>query len=189
MGYIYVIQNIVNNKVYVGQTIRTVGLRWTEHVCCKKNLPFNNAIRKYGKKSFIFLKIEEIENEHLDNEEQKYIFEYNSIIPNGYNVHEGGNNLNLSRGNSSKGGSSVEGHIKQSIKVKEKYKDIQELNGLNVPCGISFKQQMKYSKLYYIFIVRKKGIKHKEFASTDISVIPQLLDNSIDYLNNELQKT
>ena len=77
--------------------------------------------------------------------------------------------------------------IKQSLKVKDKYKEIPELNGLNVPCGISFTKKMKYSKLYYIFVVRKKDIKHKEFASSDISFIPHLLDKSIDYLNNELQ--
>ena len=40
-------------------------------MCCKSNLPFHNAIRKYGKKSFVFLKIEEIDNEYLDDEEKK----------------------------------------------------------------------------------------------------------------------
>lgn len=31
MGYIYIITNDINNKVYIGQTISTVEHRWGEH--------------------------------------------------------------------------------------------------------------------------------------------------------------
>ena len=31
MGYIYIITNDINNKVYIGQTISTIEHRWGEH--------------------------------------------------------------------------------------------------------------------------------------------------------------
>ena len=59
--WIYKIINIQNNKVYIGQTIRSIEQRFNRHL----NDALNNvldthlarAIRKYGKDSFI---IEEI---------------------------------------------------------------------------------------------------------------------------------
>ena len=38
MGYIYMIKNKINNKLYIGQTIRSdLNHRWREHQLCKKN--------------------------------------------------------------------------------------------------------------------------------------------------------
>ena len=31
-GYIYKITNRVNNKVYIGQTRRTIEIRWKQHI-------------------------------------------------------------------------------------------------------------------------------------------------------------
>ena len=49
MGYIYVIKNIINCKIYVGQTKRYINIRWREH----KNLvgvgpKLKNSYNKYG---------------------------------------------------------------------------------------------------------------------------------------------
>ena len=54
MAIIYKITNIINNKVYIGQTVHSLQRRWTQHIidaynCKSKNNHFQNAIRKYGK--------------------------------------------------------------------------------------------------------------------------------------------
>ena len=62
MAYIYKITNILNNKIYIGQTIRQPSLRWNEHksesLCSTSKhgrlYHLHCAIRKYGVDSFIF---------------------------------------------------------------------------------------------------------------------------------------
>ena len=53
MGYIYKITNLINNKIYIGQTIRDVQIRWKEHLRSKDEAPIHKAIRKYGKERSI----------------------------------------------------------------------------------------------------------------------------------------
>lgn len=104
-GYIYKIVNDINDKVYIGQTITTIKDRWHGHMSSALNDKRNksalyNAMRKYGRDKF---HIEEIANYTIDtkqelidilnSEEQRYIYEYKSLISqNGYNLEKGGNN-------------------------------------------------------------------------------------------------
>jgi group I intron endonuclease len=187
MGFIYVIENIIDNKKYVGQTIRDIKIRWSEHLSCKKNVPLYNAIKKHGKDSFRIIYTNEYDNKLLDFKEIILIKEHNSLIPYGYNVHKGGNNENLSRYNSRKGGINESGHDKQSLVVKHKYKNIPELKNItDVPRGISFKKQNKYkSTITYFFIVRKKGVKTKEFSTSKIDNIQNIFEKATSYLNEQ----
>jgi len=53
------------------------------------NLPFHQAIRKYGIENFNFSVLKEIDTdnwEEVNNLESKYINEYKTISPNGYNL-------------------------------------------------------------------------------------------------------
>ena len=100
-GYIYCITNTINGKQYVGQTSRTIMLRWKQHKNCaagkQDNQYLHNAMRTYGIENF---KVEEISRVTsdllsklhclLDLEESKLISIYNSIVPNGYNITSGG---------------------------------------------------------------------------------------------------
>lgn len=94
--YIYIIKNILNNKCYIGQTIqKRIERRWQSHHFVRKDL--NNpslislAIAKYGKENFIFSMLAECSSrEELDNLERKYIAQYNTLAPNGYNLMTGG---------------------------------------------------------------------------------------------------
>ena len=89
--YIYKITNILNNKVYIGQTIRPVEQRFKRHINDainnKLNTHFANAIRKYGKENFTIEIIDSADKQWvLDNLEQYWIIYYNSTDPNyGYN--------------------------------------------------------------------------------------------------------
>lgn len=88
---IYKITNLVNNRVYIGQTVCLISKRWKEHRCSTKNTPLYSAMRKHGTDNF---KIEvictAIKPEHLNELEQYFIKLYDCLVPNGYNLTTGG---------------------------------------------------------------------------------------------------
>ena len=127
MGFIYVIENNINNMLYVGQTIRDVKIRWKEHRVKAKDRLLNDAIKEFGKDNFTFKKIYEIDNDDLDEEESKIIEEYDTLYPKGYNMRI---SMNFSKEANRLGGKSEIGHDKHSIKMKEKYKEIECLKDL-----------------------------------------------------------
>ena len=95
---IYKITNLVNNKIYIGQSIN-IKRRFEEHHYKpfyqkgdEYNIPLYRAIRKYGVDNFNFEVIEECLPEELNDKEQYWIQYYNSYIQNncGYNLTYGG---------------------------------------------------------------------------------------------------
>lgn len=94
-GYIYKIQNTINNKVYIGQTIMNPMKRWQDHYSCyKKNIqyPLYQDMNQYGIEHFAFQVIESnVPQEQLDEKEIQYIQQYHSYIKDtGYNLTLGG---------------------------------------------------------------------------------------------------
>lgn len=92
---IYKIQNLFNNKVYIGQSV-DIEKRWSTHKAELKNnhhhnTYLQNAWNKYGEKSFEFSIIEECTMHQLDQREIYWIAKFNSY-ENGYNLTSGGGN-------------------------------------------------------------------------------------------------
>ena len=65
--YLYQITNLINNKVYIGQT-NNITKRWSNHKCCNSpDMVIAKAIKKYGIENFKFevlyrnVQIEEID--------------------------------------------------------------------------------------------------------------------------------
>ena len=95
---IYKIENLINGKVYIGQS-RDIKIRWRAH----KDFAFKqykndgqryylhlyNAIRKYGLENFSFEVIEETSADKL-NEREIYWIKYYNSYENGYNNTRGG---------------------------------------------------------------------------------------------------
>lgn len=103
MNYIYKITNTINQKIYIGQTRKTIKQRWSEHISAAYSNPtssdynylLHKAIRKYGNTAFNIECLEEVEeSQQLAEREQYWIAFYNSCIlaPNahGYNMTYGG---------------------------------------------------------------------------------------------------
>ena len=92
MGYIYKITNKITKQSYIGQTIIDLHERWRQH--CKPNSNcryLKSAIKKYGIVLFEFKLICICFDNDLDKYECFYMNKYNTLVPNGYNLREGGN--------------------------------------------------------------------------------------------------
>lgn len=97
MTGIYKITNLINNKVYIGQSVN-IHERWRversrpfQPGSCEYNTPLCRAIRKYGIDSFKFEVIEECSMAQLNERERYYIQYYHSADEqNGYNLTLGG---------------------------------------------------------------------------------------------------
>lgn len=99
MGYIYIITNKINDKVYIGQTSRTIETRWKEHLLSyqnesKKRYKLYAAMNKYGAESFSIEKIEECSADKLDEREKYWIQKFDSYN-NGYNMTIGGEGIQI----------------------------------------------------------------------------------------------
>lgn len=86
---IYKIQNKVNGKIYIGQTIRTLKERLSSHFFDECTMKY--AFKKYKKEMFEISIIDKANDFKELNEKEKYwIRFYNSQAPNGYNLTKGG---------------------------------------------------------------------------------------------------
>ena len=105
MYSVYKITNLVNNKMYIGQSTRGVAQRFYRHICDAMNgkldTHFARAIRKYGPENFTVDIIDTASNqEELNQKEQYWIREYGSIC-HGYNetdaIYKSGGNTYMSK--------------------------------------------------------------------------------------------
>jgi group I intron endonuclease len=95
MGFIYKITNKISGKCYIGVTIeKDPQQRWNAHIRTMKNNKgcpaLKDAMKKYGVENFKFEVIIMCFDEDVYRYEKEYIKKYNSMIPNGYNILEGG---------------------------------------------------------------------------------------------------
>lgn len=99
-GFIYIIKNTVNSKVYIGQTRTSVDQRWKEHLRHAQygDQVINRAMKKYGVDKFYIETLEICEVSILDEREIYYIDLYDSTDKSkGYNVSIGGNTPRFKR--------------------------------------------------------------------------------------------
>lgn len=97
--YIYKATNKINGKCYIGKTVNFKQRVW-QHLRCyeKEDCVFHRALQKHGKENFSWDIICNIDDEaEADKLEKRYIQEYNSHVPNGYNENKGGTGGHNSR--------------------------------------------------------------------------------------------
>lgn len=91
---IYKIENKINGKVYIGQSVEIEKRLYAHKKFYHKDSYIDNEINKLGVENFSFTIVEECQKEELDTREQFYIQQYNSLFPSGYNLTVGGQTIN-----------------------------------------------------------------------------------------------
>lgn len=96
MYFIYKYENMVNHKIYIGQTV-DFGKRKREHFNASSNpnnkdynLPIHAAIRKYGINNFTIVIIDTCNTHDQANEKEKYWIKTFDSYHSGYNATTGG---------------------------------------------------------------------------------------------------
>ena len=93
---IYKITNNLIGKSYIGQTIRTLQQRWSQHVADKQEFCklLSRAIKKYGKENFSIKVLAHCDSiKEMNHREPYYIKLFNTLHPSGYNLATGGKNF------------------------------------------------------------------------------------------------
>ena len=156
MSIIYKTTNLINNKIYIGQSNNK-----NKNYIGSGRI-FLKAVKKYGKNNFIkeILIEGDLTTEELDNLEIKYISEYNSTNKEiGYNIRSGGN------GNTEKQNRLI-GLFNQNKKLSETTKQKISDSKKNKLASEETKQKMSEQKLGNQL---RKGIKHSEEDRINIS--------------------
>ena len=120
-GIIYKFENIINGKVYIGQTVRPKKRYW-EHCSGKEDSLISKAIQKYGIENFKYEVLETVDKEHL-NDREIYWIEYYNSVENGYNLTYGGNQNIIFSENTRKKMSESHTGIPLPESAKEKLRD------------------------------------------------------------------
>lgn len=97
MGEVYMIRNIVTGLIYIGQTTRTAKQRFKEHIIAafKKNSNQNlhKAIREYGVKNFELCVLEDVSDNSILKDREKFFIDKYDTFNNGYNETIGGSGI------------------------------------------------------------------------------------------------
>jgi len=120
---IYKVTNKINGKSYIGQTVRTLEVRKSGHLCDtfhrNSNFVIHRALRKHGKENFEWKVIDDTVKtiEELNEKEKHYIEKYDTFMDNGngYNMTTGGENALHSEKTCEK--------IRKALTGKERSKD------------------------------------------------------------------
>ena len=93
MRYVYIIRNLVNHKVYIGQT-KNLQQRKAVHFCTARKGDCRHlytAMRQYGFENFIFEVLEECVDELINQREKYWVTKFDSFNrEKGYNLTSGG---------------------------------------------------------------------------------------------------
>lgn len=87
---IYAAINSIDNKIYIGQTSKSLEHRKQGHMYNPCNPHFHHAVVKYGKDKFVWIILEEVCRDDLDSAEDFWIQYFKFIGAELYNINPGG---------------------------------------------------------------------------------------------------
>lgn len=125
---VYIATNKHNGKQYVGQTV-DFDHRMRCHCHSNENNYFDNALQKHGRDGFDFVKIE-YQEDTLNYWEKYWIGMCGSMVPNGYNLKEGGSNGRFSDEVKRKISQSLTGK-KMSLETRKKMSESRKKENLS----------------------------------------------------------
>jgi group I intron endonuclease len=177
-GVIYKVTNIINQKVYIGQTIRRFDTRKKQHIMSAtkgSKVKFHLAISKYGADSFHWEVVCDCYDlKQLNIMEEFYIWKANSTDKSfGYNIKFGGNNCKLSEETKNKIRDKAKGR-RHSEESKRKMSESRSgENHFRFGKHLTDEHKEKIRKI-------RTGTKHTESAKLKMS-IGRMGDKNVNY--------
>lgn len=179
-GVIYKITNIINGRVYVGQSTN-IKERFVHHVKCSKyefknrrnNTYLYRAMRKYGQENFIFNLLDfAYSREELNLLETEWTEENDCLQPNGYNMQSGsGFNFIKSKDLSKKQSNAQKNRFTRPEEVqkrRELQSPISKMMWLD-PNYIKAKGVRRFASIEEMMPICKQYSSQKEFRAKDPS--------------------
>lgn len=193
MGFIYQITNTLKNKKYVGETTRTIPVRFQEHKDSAAHYGrylanpteykwkgsctyLYKAMNKYGVDNFVIEMIVEIPDDQIDEMEIKYIRELNTLAPNGYNLTTGGGKFNHCEMTKRLLSEKIRAIMLKDI---DKFRTSEFTKGM--PPFVAYKDIGKY-KSYYVN--NHPLCKRKYFSESKYGSIEAAKQACIEFVNN-----
>lgn len=206
---IYLIKNIVNNKIYIGQST-DIRRRWLEHLRSGQpekygvkserdcNAPIHKAIQKYGVEKFLITILEECPREQLNEKEKIWISKLQSNVKTiGYNIGNGGQENFALKGENHSQAKLTKEQVNTIINLlKENELSLLEIaNQFHVSrsaiCLINTGQTWKNNKFEYPIRKTNSGLKGEKNSSakvTDQEVMEIRKLQSMGYTVSKLPK-
>ena len=158
-NYVYITTNLINGHQYIGD--RSCDCEPTEDKYLGSGKLIRRKINEYGKKNF---KKEILEffstKQEAFNAQEKYILQFNTLIPNGYNISPSGGFMNG-------GNHSLESKQKMSEASKGKSKSIKHKESLSIS-HIGLIQSIDTIKKR---VSKTKGLKRSEEFKKHMSIV------------------
>lgn len=136
--YIYKITNDINDKIYVGQTIRPIEERFHRHIqealSNKLDTHFARAIREYGPEHFFVTCIDTASSKEELNQKEIYWIKYYNSFEEGYNSTFGGEGGNTYCKKSQKEMDNIKEKIRET-KIGGKNPNARKIKCKNVKTG------------------------------------------------------
>jgi group I intron endonuclease len=140
-GYIYKIQNLVNGKVYIGQTTQDPHVRYLHHFGSLRNKTHSNnhlqnSFNKYGENGFKFgILIWANSREELNHLEIHFMDQYDALnSEKGYNLRQGGRDGKLALETRQKMSRAMKGRIFSEEHKQKLRENHARLSGKDHPC-------------------------------------------------------
>lgn len=169
-GYIYLTLDLITNKMYIGQSTKIQKKYFLNYfgsgTIIRKKIHKNKENYKKFILSFAFSK------EELDTKEILYIKLYNTLIPNGYNIREGGNTTGIR----------YMGQLNPASKTNMSYEKIRE----KTQKGIETK--IKNNTLYVPPKIKKTKEEWKKIAKKSHKTQKERGTNKIRILNGHITR-
>ena len=169
---IYKAQNKINNKIYIGQTVKDVNERIMTHFKINKYY-FQRALNKYGIKSFIISVIDHAKtHDDLNGKEKYWIAFYDCKAPCGYNCTDGGDGVkgykhteeDRERNRLSHLGKKASKETRLKMSTAHKGKNISKEQRKKISIarkGVKFSEEHKQK-----LSTSKRGIKHPNYGKS-----------------------
>jgi len=219
-GEIYLITCVPTGKQYIGQAVLLSGSdlrpygtykRWKSHVyeafhSMKTCRHLNFAINKYGEDAFIVEAILTCKLDKINEYEIYFIKYYNTLVPNGYNLQEGGKSGRASEETKRKMSESTKGEkhpqygIPLADKTKEKIRQTNINNAIRTDRDgttilpkylkyVNWASESGYHIVSHPLCRNKKFVTTSSITDSILNIKKQEAIDFLNILNKDLVKT